>query len=103
MPKAIDLFTAVPKLHNCAQAVIEGAGHPDRVPEMAACGGGRAPGGTCGALYAAMQCVPEDRRAELQDAFRETMPSTLCRELKANGVPCVKCVSCAAELVERFS
>ena len=51
--KALELFTAVPKMHNCAQAVAEGCGHPEMVAELASCGGGRAPEGLCGALHSA--------------------------------------------------
>ena len=51
--KAFELFTAVPKLHNCAQAVADGMGRKDLVLELAACGGGRAPEGLCGALHSA--------------------------------------------------
>ena len=43
MNKAVELFTAVPKLHNCAQAVADGAGNRELACEMAACGGGKAP------------------------------------------------------------
>ena len=39
---AVELFTAVPKQHNCAQAVVCGAGREDLKMAMATCGGGRA-------------------------------------------------------------
>jgi len=102
MKTAVELFTSVPKLHNCAQAVIEGSGSPERVPEMAAFGGGRAPEGMCGALYAATQAVSEDKRQALIDDFLSEMPSTKCRELKEHGVPCVKCVEVGERLAKKY-
>ena len=99
--KALEIYTSVPKRHNCAQAVIEGLGFPERVPEMAAFGGGRAPDGTCGALYAAMSALPEADREALACEFRAELGATRCRELKAAGVPCPSCVDCAARLAER--
>jgi len=100
MKTAAELFTAVPKLHNCAQAVCEGLGFPELVPQMAACGGGRAPLGRCGALHAAMTVAPEDKREQIRQAFLAEMPSETCRELKANGVPCLKCVETAERLAK---
>ena len=57
MNKAFELFTAVPKLHNCAQAVAAGAGNETLAAAMQSCGGGRAPLGRCGALYAALEQI----------------------------------------------
>ena len=100
MKTAVELFSSVPKLHNCAQAVSEGLGFPELLTEMAACGGGRAPGGRCGALHAAMTVVPADQREHVRQAFLAEMPSELCRELKANGIPCLKCVETAERLAK---
>jgi hypothetical protein len=42
MNNAVELFTAVPKLHNCAQAVAEGCGNKELAELMKTCGGGKA-------------------------------------------------------------
>jgi len=104
MTKAEQLFTAVPKQHNCAQAVAAGAGRDDLVPQMAACGGGRAPGGTCGALHAALMLLSEAKRAEAEERFAKIAGATTCHEIKTQtGTPCVKCVATAAEILEQLS
>ncbi|MBQ4328134.1 MAG: hypothetical protein IJC27_00250 [Lentisphaeria bacterium] len=48
MNNAVELFTAVPKLHNCAQAVAEGCGNKELAKEMSSCGGGKAPKAVAG-------------------------------------------------------
>lgn len=96
MSKALDLFTAIPKLHNCAQAVAASKGaSAEEVAKCAAFGGGRAPEGLCGALYAAMLFAPEDKRQKIADDFQAALGETHCKALKAMGVPCTKCVETA--------
>lgn len=104
MTKAHALFTAVPKLHNCAQAVVEGAGGtPEQIAEMAACGGGRAPDGLCGALYGALVMCPE-RAEEIKAAFANEVGALACREIKsAAKTPCPMCVEAAAKILESLS
>ena len=41
MCKAVELFTTVLKLHNCAQAVAAGAGDEALAESMKVCGGGK--------------------------------------------------------------
>lgn len=85
-------------MHNCAQAVCAAFGRDDLLEEMKECGGGRAPGGTCGALYAAMTLVP-GRAEAIAAAFCAANGSTKCRELKGeHHVPCRTCVATAARL-----
>ncbi len=104
MTQAHVLFTAVPKKHNCAQAVVEGCGgSPEQVAAMAACGGGRAPGGLCGALYGAIVLCPEATDTLKADFAREVGAMT-CRDIKTSaGTPCPICVEVAAKLVEKYS
>ena len=77
-----------------------GAGHPERKDEMAACGGGRASGGMCGALYAVLQLTPPERHQAIIDAFKAQAGATTCREIKgaATPVPCAQCVAIADAL-----
>ena len=101
--KAFELFTAVPKLHNCAQAVAEGSGRADLVPELAACGGGRAPEGLCGALHSALLLVKSENRENVKKEFQAAAGALTCREIKsAAKFPCAECVRVAAELVEKY-
>lgn len=104
MSKAVELFTAVPKMHNCAQAVAAGAGDETLSAELQSCGGGRAPGGRCGALHAALLLTPEDSHAELINRFCAAAGAETCREIKAGNppYPCAECVRTGAELVEMF-
>lgn len=102
MNKALELFTASPRLHNCAQAVVAGCGREDLNDEMKNFGGGRAPEGLCGAVFGAMACVGEDKKAQVKEEFEALLGSGKCRELKANGVPCTKCVETAANLAEKY-
>lgn len=104
MNRAVELFTAVPRCHNCAQAVVDGCGYGELADEMKMCGGGNAPDNCCGALHAAMCAVGEDNADALRNDFVEILGSSKCRELKAAlpAVPCVECVRVAAELLEKY-
>ncbi|MBO4344907.1 MAG: hypothetical protein J5833_04080 [Victivallales bacterium] len=101
MPTALELFTAVPRLHNCAQSVAAAkGGSKELMAQLATQNAGRAPDGLCGALYAALQFVPEDRRQGVIDAFGAELGETHCHALKKMGVPCTKCVETAERLAE---
>lgn len=103
MLKAVELFTARPKRHNCAQAVMEGAGgSPEAVAAMAACGTGKAPEGLCGALHAALTLCPEHTE-EIKAAFIADAGALTCHEIKSDcGTPCEYCVETAAKAVETY-
>ena len=103
MNNALELFGAFPRKHNCAQAVACGLGADGLYDDLSSCGGGRAPGGMCGALYAAMQMVPEAERLRLQEEFAAALGAVDCAALKQQlNVPCVECVRIAAEAAERL-
>ena len=100
--KALGFFTAVPKLHNCAQAVAAGAGREDLKDELAKCGGGKAPEGLCGALYAALLFAPANKHEEIKQKFVEKAGFLTCREIKTvSKFPCADCVALGAELLEK--
>lgn len=89
-------------MYNCAQTICAAFGREDLLEAMKSCGGGRAPEGTCGALYGAMQVVPEKAEA-LKAAFTEALGASTCRELKGgNRVPCQQCVTTAATLLTQI-
>ena len=101
MNKALELFTATPRQHNCAQSVASGLGHEELFAPLANCGGGRAPEGRCGALHAAMLIAGAARAEEIRKRFVAALGSEKCAELKrALAVPCAKCVETAAAFAE---
>lgn len=103
MNKALEIFTAVPRMHNCAQSVAAGLGRDELCPALASCGGGRAPGNRCGALHAAMLIAGEDRAEEVRRRFADRLGAETCTELKRLlGVPCAECVETAARLAEEL-
>ncbi len=103
MNKALELFTASPRMHNCAQAVACGLGRDELYAPLATCGGGRAPEGRCGALHAAMLLAGEARAQELRRRFVAELGGETCAELKRTfRIPCEKCVETAARLAEEL-
>ena len=100
MARASDYFTAVPKLHNCAQSVAAANGaSQEQLAALASFGGGRAPEGLCGALYSAMMLAGAAKGDMLRKAFATELGADTCRALKAAGVPCLKCVETAERLL----
>ena len=103
--RALKVFRQPPERLNCAQAVIhawcEVSGDTSISPaSLKPFGGGRAPGGLCGALHAA--CLAAPHQAEtLKSAFAVRLGSLYCKELRATGDHrCAACVAEAAELLE---
>jgi hypothetical protein len=96
------------KKMNCAQAVI--AGFKDKfslkdelVATFASHGGGKAPEGYCGALYAARHILKESpgEIGKCTEAFIKAAGSTKCREIKSlKKLSCMGCVEMVAELLE---
>ncbi len=99
--KSLLLFRTPPHNYNCAQTIAAGFEQYALVEAFKTCGGGRAPEGLCGALYAAMELAPEAKRAEILEAFRLKNGAVACHELKQTfRVACPQCVATAAELLE---
>lgn len=105
MKQASDFFHAEDNL-NCAQSVLKYFDAPAaQIAEFKAFGGGRAPEGLCGALYAAKALLGDDRKfAELGSEFAARTEGALtCKELKGEvKFPCPACVNLAATLVEKY-
>jgi len=98
--KAVSLFSAVPKECNCAQSVAKAFGQDDLAALLETCGGGRSEGGLCGALYAALLLLPEDKQDTAKAQFKNKAGNVLCRAIRQEGqTPCVECVRIAADLV----
>jgi hypothetical protein len=95
---------------NCAQAVafswgskFMGARGVEEVFEGH--GGGRAPGGLCGALHASCELAGAEAAAAIKEQFAEqTGGDQTCKAIRsAKRVPCTTCVEIAAELLEQHS
>ncbi|MBP1628040.1 MAG: hypothetical protein H6Q00_2515 [Holophagaceae bacterium] len=103
--KALDLFHCPPQNYNCAQAVAAAyqaaAGDLSiNVDSFRAFGGGRAPGGECGAVFAACQMNP-DSAASIREAFRKQTGHLDCASIRVKGeATCRACVGLAAGLLE---
>jgi hypothetical protein len=96
--------------YNCAQAILKtfdvaaGLG-PGCIERFSKLGGGRAPGGECGALFAAksMLASPSARR-RVEDRFVAKCGAVACRAIRqGRRVSCQECVQVAAdELLAQF-
>lgn len=87
--------------YNCAQAVAKCfAAGAEQIGTLAACGGGRAEGGLCGALHAAVTLLPSpEAKAAIQDAFAQKAGALTCRAIRQQGrLSCPDCVRTAAGL-----
>lgn len=100
--KALSTFREPPYMYNCAQTICAAFGREDLLEPMQSCGGGKAPEGTCGALYAAMT-LAGDKAPALVEAFRSIHGACTCRDLKGGTprVACQDCVKTAANLLEQ--
>lgn len=92
----------------CAQAVAEALREPlgldaAFVGSMAGARGGRAPGGYCGAVYAALTASAMkslNKETAIEEHFMKEAGAVTCREIRANGkLTCADCVEHAANLV----
>jgi hypothetical protein len=95
---------------NCAQSVafawgskFVGARGVEEVFD--GCGGGRAPGGLCGALHASCTLAGAEAAETIKQQFAEKTGEHLtCRAIRAaKSVSCSTCVEIAAELLENHS
>ena len=96
--KALSLFRQPPRCLNCAQTICAAMGREDLVESMQNSARGQAPGGTCGALYAAMSLAPE-RADSLRAAFTAALGANTCAALKELRNPCPRCVVTAIRLL----
>lgn len=75
------------------------------IASFGAWGGGRAPGGYCGAFYAAKVVLEKSRPEKLRECeniFLAQAGSTKCKDIKSSRkMSCVDCVEIIAESLER--
>ena len=90
--------------YNCAQAVLKAYQNESGMSELTirlakAIGGGRAEGGTCGALYAAQILLGKNEQSKLiTQQFLQSTGSMLCSEIKQSECGCRGYVAKIAEL-----
>ena len=96
--------------YNCAQSVIKAFEHLDGIDENVLIefkefGGGKAPDGICGALYAGKAILKDqpEKIATLEEKFVEKADFNTCIEIKTEtGFPCRDCVELAASEVAKL-
>ena len=98
---ALAVFHRPPERLNCAQAVLAAYQHAtgDRsipISDFKPHGGGRAPGGRCGALHAACALAPAHADA-IQKDFVAQIGARDCAKISR---PCPDCVGTAAGLLD---
>ena len=99
--QAAAFYTQKPKLYNCAQAVAKAFERDDLAEPLKSCGGGKAPDGLCGALYAAMLLAGEERGDAIKEKFLEEIGHLECKAIRRNRqATCTDCVRRSAEIVK---
>lgn len=102
--EAKGVFRALPRMLNCAQSVAVLAGREELSDGLSGYGGGRAPEGLCGALHAALMCVPAGKREALLKEFEAEAGNVRCSDLKReNRFPCLDCVALSTALARKYS
>jgi len=99
--KATEYFHKKPDYFNCAQSILKSWQKELNIPEkdiddFSSFGGGRAPSGLCGAIYAADYVLSLLDKPSVQDEFIKKLNHLNCSALRKS---CVKCVEVADELV----
>lgn len=96
--------------YNCAQSVIKAYSDLFCLPEgaveaHAGAGGGNAPQGYCGALFAALYILGArgiDKTRECKEIFLRHSGALTCKEIRSgNKVSCLSCVEKAAEFLHK--
>ena len=93
---------------NCAQSVV--AAFQDSFPladadidKFAAHGGGKAPQGLCGAVYAA-SILAGDNADKIMNSFEQQAGALTCKEIRnLRKLPCIGCVEYGAHLVAELN
>ena len=97
--QAVAFYAQRPKLYNCAQAVAKTFKRDDLVESLKSCGGGNAPDGLCGALYAAMLLAGEEQTETVKEQFHKVIGHLQCKAIRKDGqATCAVCVRRAAEI-----
>jgi len=108
MPTARSLTAYRTGGQNCAQSIYTGFQElldvvPTTIENARKLGGGKAEGGRCGALHAALDLSRRsETEEELKSSFEKLAGSQNCREIRAKKIlSCAQCVELAATVLER--
>ena len=99
-------FHLKPQCYNCAQSVLMGFQHQFNLPESLITdfknyGGGKAPNGICGALYAANYLLSLRNLPPVSKEFSLRVGASTCKQIKGEThTLCLDCVQMADSLVE---
>ena len=92
---------------NCAQSILKAFGHrkditQQEIESARSLGGGKAAGGVCGALHAALLLHDDrEKKKSVRESFIMRAGSDQCRVIRAlKIINCVQCVELAACLLE---
>jgi hypothetical protein len=106
MKEKIHLYFRKP--FNCAQTIIKIIEDHYDIPSknmeiFIKYGGGNAPEGTCGALYALRQYLPIQDYKQVRKSFKDHIGSEKCKDIrKAQKFSCQECIKKAIDLYEKF-
>ncbi len=92
---------------NCAQSILKAFSHrkditQSEIDAASILGGGKAFGGVCGALHAALLLHDDhEKKQAMREAFVRRAGSERCREIRAKRlISCAQCVELAAQLLD---
>jgi len=95
---------------NCAQSILKAFSHRKDITQTEIdaarmLGGGKAAGGVCGALHAALLLHDDhEKKKAMREVFARRAGSEYCREIRAKRLfTCAQCVELAAQLLESES
>jgi hypothetical protein len=103
--KSEKFFHVKPENLNCAQSVLKGFQNElnieqSKIDDFRAFGGGRAPEGVCGALFAAEILLLERGKSSVKAEFAKQAGDITCYEIKKNAkTSCIQCVKIADEFL----
>jgi hypothetical protein len=106
--KSEQFFHAKPENFNCAQAVLKGFQNElnisqEKIDSFRAFGGGRAPEGLCGALFAAETLLAESGKPSVREEFAAEAGDITCRGIKTGTkTSCLQCAQIADKLLEKI-
>lgn len=97
------------KKMNCAEATFdvlkEKFNLDDSIDIFKNCGGGRAPNGLCGAVYAgkrALEKIEKEKIEEFEKYLKETAGSLNCKEIRAlKKLNCLECIEKTINYIDK--
>jgi len=96
---------------NCAQTILKTFQNrfdikDNVIDEFEYFGGGRAPGGVCGALYAGKELLKShdnNQLKKLESHFETTATYHKCKQIRINKTAtCITCVKTVAEFIQKM-